>query len=222
MRGRRVTLVHGPPEEVELVRTMFRWVADGLSARRIAERLNARGAPFALRGRWEAATIARILRNEKFVGPNVIGRRRHRLGAFDSQPREAWIRAEGAFEPIVPLALFREARRRARRRHEPASDQELLAALAAVLKDHGRLSFSVIKRDPRTHAPQSYVRRFGGLENAYRLVGYEPTPYQKEAAERARRHRPHTARRVTPPSDAPTDAGIAADSRAGFTRSSPR
>ena len=57
------------------------------------------------------------------------------------------------------------------------SDQEMLEALRQVLREHGRISQKLIRKIPSIPSNYDYCRRFGGLSEAYRLIGYRPTTH---------------------------------------------
>jgi hypothetical protein len=54
------------------------------------------------------------------------------------------------------------------------TNHELLDALKRLLRKHGRLSREIINSAVETLGSASYVRRFGSLTQAYRLIGYAP------------------------------------------------
>ena len=58
------------------------------------------------------------------------------------------------------------------------SNYELLRTLKQLLDENGRLSRAIIKKSPGTAGAQTYVRRFGSLIQAYKIIGYKPTPRQ--------------------------------------------
>lgn len=193
--GDRVRLVHGPQEEVELIRQIFRmFLIWGLSTNAIARTLNGEGRLSSEGARWTTARIRRILRSEKYAGTIVVGQSRCRLGRRTRPARDQWVRAPGAVEPIVTREVFESVQRQFRFRKPRCSDDDLLGALRVVLAERGRLSFRIIQEDARTPCPGVYVRRFGGLAAAYRLVGYQFNRQQALAAERIRQHLPHTRR----------------------------
>lgn len=195
MTGCRVTLVPGPPEEVALVQRIFRMRAEGRSFREVAEALNALGVPAPSNGAWAGSTIRSIIRNEKYAGTKVTGRTRCRFGRTRCEPEDRWIRKPDAFEALVSQSLFADAQHachRARRRI--GSKPAMLAALAEVLVNRGKLSFNIIRDDPRTPAPTTYVAHFGSLSACYEQVGYSPNRQQRLAAARVRLHKPHLQR----------------------------
>lgn len=172
----RVVLVPGPDQEQDLVRRMYRMFAhEGRSEREIADALNAAGVRSDLDRQWTRASVHQVLTNEKYIGNNVYNRVSFKLKQRRVvNPREMWIRAEGAYPPIVDRALFLRAREIVDARSRHFTDEELLEALRALLAQHGVLSGLII--DEREGMPSSSAdrHRFGSLLRAYHLVGYEP------------------------------------------------
>jgi len=195
--GSRVTLVPGPTEEVAVVRRIFRWAADGVNSPSITARLNASEVPAPKGQRWHASTVAKILKDEKYAGVAVFGRRNCHLGEIVRAPRSEWIRKVGAFPAIVDHGLFKRAQRAFRRLRRSDSDEELLAVLRRLLAAHGKLSSGIIAKDRSAPHPTTFSRRFGCLEAAYAAAGYVPSNQQQMAMERIRRTRPDRARRRT-------------------------
>src|ERR1700730_10667095 len=104
----RGVLMPGPPEEVDTVRWIYRaFVEDGKPEREIAGVLNESGVVTDLTRSWTRGTVHQVLINEKYIGNNVWNR-----GSFKLKKKrvrnspEMWIRADGAFEPIVDRSLF--------------------------------------------------------------------------------------------------------------------
>jgi hypothetical protein len=62
------------------------------------------------------------------------------------------------------------------------TNHELLQALKILLQKHGRLSRDIINRG-RTPGTNVYVRRFGSLSNAHKLIGYMPEGHGGERAD---------------------------------------
>lgn len=172
----RVILVPGPPEEVDTVRWMYRaFVEDGTPEGEIADILNARGIPTDLGRPWTRGTVHQVLINEKYVGDNVWNRVSFKLKKKRVCNRpETWIRADGAFEPVVDRKLFEAAQAIIAERSQRLSDDELLDGLRRLFEAQGQLSGLII--DETDHLPSSsaYRHRFGSLLRAYRLVGYRP------------------------------------------------
>lgn len=192
LKGDRVVLAPGPRDEVRLVRRIFRlFVEDGLSAREISMRLNAEGRLATRGARWTSIRVRNVLRNEAYVGVNVIGKARHSLGEMTPMPRTQWIRAEGAFRPVISRAVFDAAQLQFRANKPVVDDETLLAELRDAWRRNGALSRGVIDRDPQTHCAWVYQMRFGNLSAAYRRIGYPMTRHQAAMSATAFRDRPH-------------------------------
>jgi DNA invertase Pin-like site-specific DNA recombinase len=185
----RVRLVHGPPLEVETVRWIFAaFVRERKSEAQIAASLNEKGITNSTGRRWSHATINQLLRNEKYIGNNVWNQTSFKLKKrmVQNDP-EIWIRADGVFEPIVDRPQFEAARtifekRRlftCRGRRKGLSDEQMLMALRGLLWGHGYLSMGLIERSAFIPSTALFGKRFGGLKQAYRLIGYRSTRWQK-------------------------------------------
>jgi DNA invertase Pin-like site-specific DNA recombinase len=172
----RVVLVPGPLDEIDTVRRIYTsFVNHGKLEREIAEDLNARGITTD-RGRyWTRGTVHQVLINEKYIGNNVWNR-----GSFKLKRKrvrnspDMWIRAEGAFEPIVDQSLFKAAQAIIRERSKKLSNDEMIAALQKLLQDRGYLSGLIIDEAESLPSSSAYQSRFGSLLRAYALVGYTP------------------------------------------------
>ncbi|WP_334164727.1 recombinase family protein [Phenylobacterium sp.] len=197
----RVVLVAGPPEEVATVRRIFRlFVAGGLSRAEISRTLNREGVPAAEGQPWTPHRVAEVLTNEKYLGVAVFGRSVGRLGTpVRRQPPDSWVRAAGAFPPIVEAAWFEMARRQVRARHLRLSDERLLSDLRDLLARAGRLTAGVIDDAEGVACACVYRRRFGGLIQAYERIGYSPSAKQRRLAEVCHRTRPDLRRRFARP-----------------------
>ena len=172
----RVILVPGPDEEVENVRWMYRQFVDGgkLEAE-IAAQLNERGIRTDLGRPWTRGTVHQVLINEKYIGHNVYNRHSYKLkGTHKDNPKEEWVRADGAFEPIVDQSLFFTAQGMIRERNRRFSDDEMLDRLKRLLKKKGFLSGFVIDEADNMPSSGTYAARFGSLIRAYSLVGFTP------------------------------------------------
>ncbi|RMF48573.1 MAG: recombinase family protein, partial [Deltaproteobacteria bacterium] len=172
----RVILLPGPKEEQRVVQRMYEmFVNEGRSERQIAEALNAEGHRTDLDRPWTRATVHQVLTNEKYIGNNVFNKVSFKLKQRRVvNPRDMWIRAEGAFPAIVDKALFLRAREIVDARHRHFSDEELLDALRAILRRQGTLSGLIIDEEADLPSSSAYRSRFGSLLRAYKLIGYEP------------------------------------------------
>ncbi|MGN7804907.1 recombinase family protein [Ensifer adhaerens] len=172
----RVILVPGPEREVLVVRRIYDLfvVQDRVEAE-IAEALNAEGTLTDLDRPWSRGAVHQVLINEKYVGNNVWGRTSFKLKqAHVKNPESEWVRADGAFEGIVPHELFQRARTIIAARAERLSDDAMLQKLAEVLEKQGYLSGLIIDEADDCPSSSSYSHRFGSLLRAYALVGFAP------------------------------------------------
>ncbi|MGE3476417.1 MAG: recombinase family protein [Rhodospirillaceae bacterium] len=172
----RVVLVHGPTDEVEIVRWIYQQFLDhSASEREIADALNSRGIKTDLGRSWTRGTIHQILINEKYVGNNVWNRVSFKLKKKRVRNKpDMWLRAEGVFEPIVDGTVFDAAQVIIRERSRKLSNEEMLSGLQDLLQAHGYLSGLVIDEREQLPSSSAYAGRFGSLLRAYELIGYVP------------------------------------------------
>jgi hypothetical protein len=130
----RVVLRPGPPEEVEVVRRLYRmFVVQRRTEREIAATLNAEGIRTDLSRPWTRGTVHQVLTNEKYIGNNVYNRASFKLQIKRVvNPPAMWVRHDAAFEPIVEQDFFEAAQRIIQDRSRRYSDQELLERLSAI------------------------------------------------------------------------------------------
>jgi DNA invertase Pin-like site-specific DNA recombinase len=172
----RVILKPGPPEEVAVVRRLYRmFVVQRRSETEIAAALNAEGLMTDLGRAWTRGMVHQILTNEKYIGNNVYNRVSFKLKAKRVvNPPQAWVRADGAFDGVVEPDFFEAAQRIIQDRSRRFSDQDLLDHLAALLAKKGWLSGWVIDEVEDMPSSSTFRHRFGSLIRAYQLVGYSP------------------------------------------------
>jgi DNA invertase Pin-like site-specific DNA recombinase len=172
----RVILVPGPPNELEVVRRIYRsFVEEARKETEIAALLNADGLYTDLGRPWTRGTVHQVLVNEKYIGNNVWNR-----GSFKLRQKrvrngpEMWIRADGAFTPVVDRLLFEAAQDIIRARSVRLTDAEMLDSLRLVLSRHGYLSGIVIDETEDCPSSTAFRSRFGSLLRTYALIGYRP------------------------------------------------
>jgi DNA invertase Pin-like site-specific DNA recombinase len=172
----RVVLVPGPPEEVQVVREIYRsFVEAGRPEREIAEGLNRRGGQTDYERPWTRGTVHQILINEKYAGDNVWNRSSCKLhSARIRNGRDMWVRRDGAFEAVVDRLLFEAAQVIIRERSRRLSDSDMLDMLRQMLAHHGYLSGIIIDEAEDSPSSSAYHARFGSLLRAYQLVGFAP------------------------------------------------
>jgi NADH:ubiquinone oxidoreductase subunit E len=117
--------------------------------------------------------VHRVLVNERYIGNNVWNRSSVKLkGPRVTNEPEKWVRADGAFEAIVSRTQFDAAQNIIRERLRGRSRDEKLEPLRRLFKKHGYLSVELIKKASGLPTVSTYARWFGGLPEAYRLVGF--------------------------------------------------
>ncbi|HET6145384.1 MAG TPA: recombinase family protein [Candidatus Acidoferrales bacterium] len=171
----RVILVPGPPNEVLIVKEIYRmFISEKRTTCAIARKLNADGVPRPGHSKWDISAIRIILTNPKYAGCSVHGQTTGKLYTPRVRvPRSKWIVRPGAFEAIIDPVTFAQAQRMYSRWNSTATKEELLEDLRALLASAGRLSTALIRRSPRIATPSTYCLRFGSLQNAYKLIGYD-------------------------------------------------
>jgi hypothetical protein len=176
LRDERTILVPGPTSEINVIKEIFRLYTDEKrSMSYIARKLNGIGilhenVP------WNWSAIRKILFSEKYSGSLVWRRYTQKLKSrCIPLPQKEWVVAKDVIAPVVDRKIFDAARTRWLNKTKQFSDAQYLDSLRALMKVSGRLNARVINASPITPSSTSYIRRFGGLEQAYRLVGYTRT-----------------------------------------------
>ncbi|RUW82524.1 recombinase family protein, partial [Mesorhizobium sp. M8A.F.Ca.ET.023.01.1.1] len=110
----------------------------------------------------------------KYIGDIVWNRISHRLLQNRVRnPPSAFVRADNVIKPLVTRAVFDRAQAIRRGRTYLRSDEELLADLTKLWKERGRLSSPIIDAAPGCHSASIYAHRFGSMNAAYQLIGYD-------------------------------------------------
>jgi DNA invertase Pin-like site-specific DNA recombinase len=172
----RVVLEAGPDDEVATVRWIYRaFTEEGLLESQIAARLNMQGLKTDLDREWTRGVVHTILTNEKYIGNNVFNRRSFKLKKrrVNNTP-DMWVRADGVFEAIIEARYFYTAQGIIRERSRRFSNDEMLTKLRALHEKQGWLSGILIDETDDMPSSSVYAHRFGGLTQAYKLIGYDP------------------------------------------------
>ncbi|WP_284734828.1 recombinase family protein [Sphingosinicella terrae] len=172
----RVILIPGPPDEVAVVREVYRlFIEERRTETEIADILNGRGVLTDLSRPWTRGTVHQLLINEKYIGNNVWGRTSFKLKQARQENRpEDWIRCDGVFEGIVDPAVFAEARAIIAARSARLTDEQMLERLSRLLQRNGSLSGLIIDECEECPSSSAFRSRFGSLLRAYTLVGFSP------------------------------------------------
>jgi DNA invertase Pin-like site-specific DNA recombinase len=193
----RVVLIPGPADEVDIVRWIFTsFVKQRKHQREIARLLNARGVSNVRGGPWQWHHVRHILKNENYIGNIVWNRQSAKLkGKIVNNSSDKWVRTEGVIEPIVERSLFDAAQAILRERPAGLTQEQKLEPLRRLLHRHGTLSMRLVNRSAGVPSASSYNRWFGGLLNAYELIGFTARSHARGG--RPRRSRPGTTRRLS-------------------------
>jgi DNA invertase Pin-like site-specific DNA recombinase len=172
----RVVLVHGPAEEVQHVREIFRMlIGEHKMPTAIASELNRAGVCYSgvKRQHWYPGAVERILKNPKYAGIGVYGRRTQKLGARATiLPSNLWTTVPDSWMPIVDSETFETAERVLRDQTANKSDEELLEELRRVLKQNSSLTGRLVKTTLPNRSIGTYTRRFRSLSEAFGRAGY--------------------------------------------------
>jgi DNA invertase Pin-like site-specific DNA recombinase len=171
----RVVLVPGPEHEVAVVREIYRLFIDGHQESQIAAYLNDSGILTDLKRPWTRGTVHQVLTNEKYIGNNIYNRTSFKLKAKRVvNPRDMWVRADGAFPPSVDADVFEAVQEIIAARSRRFTNEDLLQRLASLFREKGALSGLLIDEQEEMPSSSAYRSRFGSLLRAYQLVGYSP------------------------------------------------
>ena len=168
-----VRLRPGTADEVAIVRWIFQEFLQRNSETDIARQLNRKAIPTSTGQPWNRGLIARLLRNENYIGNLVFNRRSRKLKGKNiyNQP-DVWIRSEDCIEPIIELPVFLRARKIIEERRVDLSEEGMLARLRKILLKKGKLSPAIIDNTVGLPCVATYMQHFGSLRNVYRLIGY--------------------------------------------------
>jgi DNA invertase Pin-like site-specific DNA recombinase len=171
-----VRIVHGPPEEIAVLRMIFRlFVRDYRGITEIAHILNTKGIPYRRPGPWNETRIRAVLRNEIAIGTFVFNRTTSLFGNLASNEKAAWLRVP-ICEPIVSKSLFHGAQLKlAELKGHQDSDADLIGKLKRLLKRDGYLCRMQIDASPMVPGSIVYIRRFGSLDAAMLKAGFKRT-----------------------------------------------
>jgi DNA invertase Pin-like site-specific DNA recombinase len=180
LRSDRTLIVSGPPEEVAIVKEIFRlYTEEKKSFLHIAGRLNALGIPrvcYDSYVSWTYQAVRQIILNEKYTGALIWGRYTQKLRARCTPlPKEKWIVVPNAFAPIIDREVFAAAQTVWLRKTRRLSNEQFLERLRALLMRKGRLNARIINESSLTPSCTAYELRFGSLDKAYELIGYKRT-----------------------------------------------
>jgi len=189
LQSQRLILVPGPPEEVAVVRRIYRlFLEEGVNRTALVRQLNDEGVPYGDGRPWTYQKVKNILTNPAYAGDKVFGRNAYHLGGGPlAQPPEAWVRIADALPAAVPRQDQAKAAAIIANRMVMLDDAAMLGRLADLLRTEGRLTSKIIKRAEGVPCPATYHNRFGSLREAYRRIGYVPATSRGKRAVAPRR-----------------------------------
>lgn len=187
IQNQRVTLTPGAEEEVTVVKRIFRWFVKGqLGPKEIAAALNADEIPSPGARQWTACCIRNILRNEVYAGTMVYNKTSQRLQSPRKRnPREVWIRTEGAFECVVERELFESAqallRAQDEKRQRKYSDDGMVEKLKLLHEQYGFVTRKLVSAEVTMASPATYGKHFRSFDMAYQQLFAEALSKVKDA-----------------------------------------
>nr|WP_250888927.1 recombinase family protein [Mesorhizobium sp. dw_380] len=170
----RVIFAPGPPEEIAIVRRIFRmFVYRQRSMSSIAAELNKAGILSTEGQPWSLRRVRTVLTSELMLGYYVYNRTTHTMmSPTRPNPPDQWIRTR-VMEPLVSASLFAKAQRpRGYERAYPLSKSVMIKSLRWLLRQKKTLSWDIIDACPYTPCAKSYHQHFGDLRAAYAIVGF--------------------------------------------------
>ena len=174
VRSERLTLVHGPSNEVRCVREIFRkFLRDQMTPREIARDLNFGG--LTQRGRrWTLASVGQVLGNSVYAGSSVWGRTSQRLGSPRTRlSPDQWALKFDSFPPIVSRSDFDRVQELMKPDHGRVfwTRERVLKSARQLLNQNGELSRKLFDMSPRVPSSTT-LRRFSFIDLC-RSLGYE-------------------------------------------------
>jgi len=159
-----------------VVRDIYAWKLEGMSAQAIAHKLNEQGAlspmeykrfiglnfstPFKMntKAKWTAAAVLRILKNPVYIGILEQGKRsspNYKVKKRFDKPPDQWIRIENNHEPIIETEDFENVSKLLQADTRTAPKKDTVYPLSGLIycADCGR---SVIRKN-NAYASQRYV-----------------------------------------------------------------
>lgn len=172
----RVVLVPGPAREIAVVRLIFKlYVDDGLSKNAIVAGLNKQRIRSRVGPTWGKQSVDNVLRNEAYIGNNTYNRTSKKLRqVVVHNPPDRWVRAEGVGKSVIDPDLFHRAQVLLAAHADPDRRAVMLEDLRRVLREDGRIVALTIRRPRFRYSYWNYLREFGSVLNAYRLIGHAP------------------------------------------------
>jgi hypothetical protein len=138
----------------DVVRDIFKWKLEGLSAQCIADKLNTLGilSPMEYKrfcgsrfstsfkmntsAKWQSKAVARILTNEVYLGIVEQGKRlkpNYKVRKRTDVPKEQWTRSENAHEPVIERGVFDTVQRLLKQDTRAATKEAGVRPLSGII-----------------------------------------------------------------------------------------
>jgi hypothetical protein len=115
------------------------------------------------------ANLRRLLREHGYLTSALID------ASLDGACAATYTYRFGSLRRAYRAVGYRPPRHGTQRPRKPKYTQEnLLDELRYLYREHGHLSFEVLRHSRGTPVPTTYIRRFGSLANAFALIGFKP------------------------------------------------
>ena len=172
IQNQRVTLVHGEPDEVAVIKRIFHeFVELGYSEYRIAEGLNSDGILSPGGRMWRAGSVLGRLRNEVYVGTILYNRTSSKLKTPRRRnPPEEWVRSPEAFDGLVALDQFLRAQEVLEERRKKYDPDFMLQELGMLYQKYGVFRSSLLRTHDGIPSSQTYAQHFGSFDSAFQRL----------------------------------------------------
>jgi DNA invertase Pin-like site-specific DNA recombinase len=168
----RIVLTPGPKEAVATVRLAFDlYTKHRMKRKRIADVLNQRNV-FIGKRPWNDVMVREMLTRHIYKGAYAYCKHDHK---YITLPRDKWLIREHAFPGIISDKQWARASELIAREVKPLVDSEMLDELRRLWERAGKLNSNLINYAKGVPSVQAYTNHFGGLNEAYKLIGY-PLP----------------------------------------------
>jgi DNA invertase Pin-like site-specific DNA recombinase len=171
----RVVLTLGPQDAIDTIKLAFDlYTKEGKSRRQIAEILNHRR--MLVKGRsWSVQKLRYLFTNPVYKGAYAYCKHDQKGHTFKNLPPGSWLIREHAFTGIISDKQWTRAKDLIRAETKPLIDSEMLEGLRRLWKQEGTLNSTLINAAKDIPSAVVYTRHFGGINEAYRLIGF-PLP----------------------------------------------
>jgi DNA invertase Pin-like site-specific DNA recombinase len=171
----RTILGLGPLHDVETIQLAFDlYTKEGKSSNQVAEILNQQKRLCGTRP-WCGRRLRNLFTNRNYKGVYAFCKKDQKGHAYKAVAPENWVMCEHAFPRIVSDLQWAQAGDRVREETKALEDSELLEALKRLWKREGTLNYRLINSAGDMPTVPAYENHFGGVDEAYKLIGFRPS-----------------------------------------------